>query len=57
MIRLDFDPSKISRNITRQQWREIDRWLRTCAREIEKKTTTRMANMLIYGTSQPEIYK
>jgi len=34
MVKLTISPDKISRRTTREQWREIHRWLRTTARIV-----------------------
>lgn len=32
--RLEFDPTKLPRTLTRDQWKAVDRWRRTVERQV-----------------------
>ncbi len=60
VIKLVFDRQAIPRSTTREAWRVIWRWKRVTEkkmREQEAEFSRMYSNMLIYGTSHPEILR
>lgn len=53
---LEFNPTKLSRTMTRAEWRESYRWLRTARREVAKHLPNvqaldrQLANFAVFGT-------
>ncbi len=45
------------RTMTKKQWKELYSWLRSTSKIIEAEVELRYTNLLIYGTTHPEIYK
>lgn len=56
-FRLMFIPEKIPRTTTREQWRELSRWRRLAQKRMEADIDQRVQNLVLYGTTHPEIYK
>lgn len=48
---LVFNPDKIPRTTTRQQWRKMWRWKRTTEKELRKRVDEAMNNFIVYGTT------
>lgn len=46
-----------TRTWTKAQWREVHRWLRLVNWELQAEVAKRMSNLLVYGTSHPEIFR
>lgn len=38
-VRLELNPDRIPRTWTREQWREVHRWLRECSRRVTDAIT------------------
>lgn len=57
MIQLAFNAKTIPRTTTREQWRAIDRWRRVAERKLREEMQRRVKNIMVYGTSHPEIYR
>ena len=53
---LVFDPTKLPRTMTRDEWREVHRWRRIADRRLRAETERRLVNMICYSTSHPEIW-
>jgi hypothetical protein len=53
MTTLTIDPAKLSRAMTRQDWRKIHRWIRQASKVVEAETDRRMQNLICFGTTHP----
>lgn len=54
-MKLLFDQTRLPRTMTREGWKECDRWRRTTQRKLSDETERRIEWMRAYGTSHPEI--
>lgn len=50
---LVFNPERLSRSITRQQWQEIWRWKRTTEQRLKRSLEEQIALLSIYGATMP----
>ena len=44
------------RTMTRREWKEAYRWLRIASHLVEAELQERFDNLVIYGTTHPEMY-
>lgn len=51
---LVFNPSRLSRSITRKEWNEIWRWKRVTERQLARSISEQMQLLGAYGTTMPE---
>lgn len=51
---LVFNPSRLSRSITRKEWKEIWRWKRVTERQLAKSISEQIQLLATYGTTMPE---
>lgn len=50
---LVFEPKRLSRSTTRQQWQEIWRWKRLIEQRLKKSIEEQVALLSIYSSSMP----
>lgn len=50
---LVFNPERLSRSTTRQQWQEIWRWKRTTEQRLKRSLEEQIALLSIYGATMP----
>lgn len=51
---LVFNPSRLSRSITRKEWNEIWRWKRVTEKQLKKSIEEQIGLLVAYGTTMPE---
>lgn len=47
--------TKLSRTITRKEWKKVWRWKRVTEKVLKRELQKRMDNLSVYGTTHPEI--
>lgn len=50
---LVFNPERLSRSITRKEWKDIWRWKRVTERTIKKSLAEQIVLLATYGTTMP----
>lgn len=54
MLRLSFNPTKIPRTISKEEWYEIWRWKRVTEKRLSEQIETDIINFTVYGSTWPE---
>ncbi len=49
MLQLSFDPRKLPRSMSREEWRKIDRWRRTAQKQVGAEVSRQMEDLGTYG--------
>ena len=53
MLVLAFNQSTLPRSMTRQEWREVDRWRRVTQKVLAEQARKRVDNLIAFGSSMP----
>lgn len=55
MLALCFNQTKVPRTVTRDEWREIDRWRRVTQRQLAKDAQAEIERLVVFGSTHPEL--
>lgn len=51
---LVFNPERLSRSITRDEWRDIWRWKRVTEKQLRKSVEEQIGLLVAYGNNMPQ---
>lgn len=51
---LVFNPSRLSRSITRKEWKDIWRWKRVTEKQLKKSVEEQIGLLIAYGATMPD---
>lgn len=57
MVSLYWNPSKVPRTLTREQWKECYRWVRITRKRLREELQKQQQFLATYGTTMPQIIK
>jgi hypothetical protein len=57
MLKLYFDPTRLPRTMTKQEWKEADRWCRVTRKQLEQAAQEQINNLITFGSTMPNYIK